>query len=70
MKNKTKYNIGDEVWFINLRKEPMQAKIFRINVEVRRKNIYVEYSLSNKEFIVTRKEKELFSSKEELLKSL
>lgn len=66
----TKHNIGDEVWFINLRKEPMQAKIFRINVEVRRKNIYVEYSLSNKEFIVTRKEDELFPTKEELLKSL
>lgn len=66
----TKYSIGDEVWFINLRKESMQAKIFRINVEVRRKNIYVEYSLSNKEFIVTRKEEELFSTKEELLKSL
>lgn len=66
----TKYNIGDEAWCINLRKEPMQAKIFRINVEVKRKNIYVEYSLSNKEYIVTRKVEELFPTKEELLKSL
>lgn len=66
----TKYSICDEVWFINLRKEPMQAKIFRINVEVRRKNIYVEYSLSNKEFIVTRKEEDISPTKEELLKSL
>ena len=68
MKIETKYNIGDEVWFI-FDGKPLNGKIVKISeytikIEVRFKD--------GKDYLFSREIKgfELFPTKEELLKSL
>ena len=67
----TKYNIGDEVWFINHNKVCVSF-ITDIRVRKNKTNIKVEYHIEPQHKIVfgVIKEQELFSTKEELLKSL
>lgn len=70
MKIKTKYNIGDEVWFqtlgINYR-----AKIMEINVHCLLCGaVLIHYKLERKGYYYDRDEDELFPTKEELIKSL
>jgi hypothetical protein len=67
----TKYNIGDEVWFMNENKVYVS---FVEDVRVKRnsKNTKIEYmveSMQKKDFGL-KKEQDLFPTKEELLKSL
>ena len=68
MKIETKYNIGDDVWFI-FDGKPLNGKIVKISeytikIEVRFKD--------GKDYLFSREIKgfELFPTKEELLKSL
>ena len=66
----TKYNIGDEVWFMN-DGEPTSERIVRIDVERYEQKQYVEYTVVLSDVILTSfYEQELFPTKEELLKSL
>lgn len=66
----TKYNIGDEVWFMN-EGEPTSEKIVRIDVEQYERKQFVEYTVVLSDVILTSfYEQELFPTKEELLKSL
>ncbi len=67
MEIKTKYNIGDEVWF--MRKEPCKGKITSLFIYFTGKayvTFVVLYDGRNIEF----EESELFPTKEELLASL
>lgn len=68
MKIETKYNIGDEVWFL-FDGEPLNGKIARISVyTIKIKIIFRD----GKEYFFRKciKGFELFPTKEELLKSL
>lgn len=66
----TKYNIGDEVWFMN-EGEPTSEKIVRIDVEQYERKQFVEYTMVLSDVILTSfYEQEVFPTKEELLKSL
>ena len=66
----TKYNIGDEVWFMN-DGEPTSERIVRIDVERYEQKQYVEYTVVLSDVILTSfYEQELFPTKEELLNSL
>lgn len=66
----TKYNIGDEVWFMN-EGEPTSEKIVRIDVEQYEQKQYIEYTVILCDVILTSfYEEEIFPTKEELLKSL
>lgn len=68
---KTKYNIGDEVWFMNENKACVSF-IEDVRVKKNSKNTKIEYmveSMQKKDFGL-KKEQDLFPSKEELLKSL
>ena len=60
----TKYNIGDEVWFTTNSRQPVKAKITKIYIdgESQCRYLFDEY--------VPRLERDLFPTKEELLKSL
>lgn len=67
----TKYNIGDEVWFMNENKAYVSF-IKDVMVKRNNKNTKIEYmveSMQKKDFGL-KKEQDLFSTKEELLKSL
>lgn len=67
----TKYNIGDEVWFIWENKVYVSF-IEDVRVKRNNKNIKIEYmveSMQKKDFGL-KKESDLFPTKEELLKSL
>lgn len=59
----TKYNIGDTVWFMHDNK-CVSKKVENINIDVYHK--YVQYMFDE----IWLSEKHLFSTKEELLKSL
>lgn len=64
---KTKYNIGDEVWYKDF-KEIYHDRISNIFIDVDcLGRIHIDYELWND---VTKEECKLFPSKEELLKSL
>ena len=66
----TKYNIGDEVWFMN-DGEPTSERIVRIDVEQYERKQFVECTVVLSDVILTSfYEQELFPTKEELLKSL
>ena len=66
----TKFNIGDEVWFMN-EGEPISEKIVRIDVEQYERKQFVEYTVVLGDCILTTfYEQEIFPTKEELLKSL
>lgn len=67
----TKYNIGDEVWFMNENKVYVSF-IEDVRVKRNNKNTKIEYmveSMQKKDFGL-KKEQGLFPTKEELLKSL
>jgi hypothetical protein len=67
----TKYNIGDEVWFMNENKVYVSF-IEDVRVKRNSKNTKIEYmveSMQKKDFGL-KKEQDLFPAKEELLKSL
>lgn len=60
----TKYNIGDEVWFIDGHNRPRRDRVASIRIMSDLSILYyLKVSLS-------REEDELFSTKEELIKSL
>ena len=66
----TKYNIGDEVWTLDVFGEPCKGEILSISTFSNYKNKkrdYISYYIHN---IGNRNECELFPTKEELLKSL
>jgi hypothetical protein len=69
MKIETKFNVGDEVWYMNNNLPSKRAvkaiSIFRTKNDVRIKYLWDEYS--DKEYVV---ERLAFASKEELLASL
>ena len=66
----TKYNLGDEVWFMN-EGEPISEKIVRIDVEQYERKQFVQYTVVLSDVILTTfYEQEVFPTKEELLKSL
>lgn len=65
MEIKTKYNIGDKVWFIHQNKcVSMEVE----NILMNGKDMYVQYTFNNNEIWLS--ENHLFPTKEELLKSL
>ena len=66
MNIKTKYNIGDEVWFI-FNYKPTQGKILGLTIY---SPTYYFYTVSILHTSGTMNEKDLFPTKEELLKSL
>lgn len=67
----TKYNIGDEVWFIweNIVQSAKIDGIWRITVNPEKSVIY-QLDMKWNEAPLLFKENALFSSKEELIKSL
>ena len=69
MEIKTKFNINDEVWFIYDNKV-IKRKIVRINIEIEseQRTIYRLNPCINN--VLQFEEKNLFPTKEELLKSL
>lgn len=67
---KTKYSIGDEVWFGSLGFEE-SAKICEININVVIDgDVRIEYGLEKSRCYWKRNEHEIFLNKEEFLKSL
>ena len=71
MKIETKYNIGDEVWVANVFREPIEVKVYGIVAEVKDSNVLIDYHVGiDKNGCTLRKEELVFSTKEELLKSL
>lgn len=69
MKIETKYDIGQEVWTLNIFDEPCKGEILSISTfnMYKKRHDYVSYYIQN---IGSRIEKELSPTKEELLKSL
>lgn len=66
----TKFNIGDEVWFMN-EGEPISEKIVRIDVEQYERKRFVEYTVVLGDCLLTTfYEQEIFPTKEELIKNL
>lgn len=65
----TKYNIGDEVWFLYNR-EPVNKDIRAIKTGTSRRLQYIKYVFRENELSFEKDESELFPTKEELLKSL
>lgn len=62
MEISTKYNIGDEVWVMSIGR-PFCTKIISIRID--------KYGLSyNLKYLTAVEEKQIFPTKEELLKSL
>lgn len=61
----TKYNIGDEVWFM-YRDIPIKDKIIRITINIIKNDVCLLYETAR--FVFS--ESDLFPTKEELLKSL
>lgn len=67
----TKYNIGNKVWVANIFKEPIEVKVYGIVAEVKDSNVLIDYHVGiDKNGCSLRKEELVFSTKEELLKSL
>jgi len=69
MKIETKYNIGDEVWALDFFEQPCKGEILSISTfnVYKKRHDYVSYYIHN---LGNRKEKEIFPTKEELLKNL
>ena len=69
MKIETKFNIGDEVWTLDFFEQPCKGEILSISTFnlYTKGHDYVSYYIHN---LGKRKEQEIFSTKEELLKSL
>jgi hypothetical protein len=65
----TKYNIGDEVWFIE-ENEPKSDVILGIEINVYKGRQFIEYLFANDSYPYGLNESELFPTKGELLKSL
>lgn len=66
----TKHNIGDKVWFQTLGIN-YKAKVMEIRMRVFSDNdIIINYSLERSGYYYERNEDELFSTKDELLKSV
>lgn len=61
----TKYNIGDTVWFMHDNK-CVSKKVENIKIDV--DNMYIQYMFDGNDIWLS--EKHLYSTKEELLKSL
>ena len=70
MISETKYNIGDEVW-INSLGHHIKGKVNEINISVLiNGSVHIIYRIKKSGYFFERNEDELFSTKEELLKSL
>lgn len=69
MKIETKYNIGDEVWFLGYHNCKRKGVVFHIYVTVENGQINTFYCVNNK-WQMGYSESSLFPTKEELLKSL
>ena len=67
----TKYNIGDEVWFMDNNK-PTKGIVAKLDIDVSRKgDWYIEhYKVEAIGFLHFKVGQDLFPTKEELLKSL
>lgn len=67
----TKYNIGDEVWFMNMNK-PTKGSVVKIDIDIaRRGDWYIEhYKVEADRIIYQHIGQSIFPTKEELLKSL
>lgn len=65
----TKYNIGDQVWFMD-GLEPVSKEILRIDIEVYNVKTIIEYDVMLGDIITGFYEHQIFPTKEELLKSL
>jgi hypothetical protein len=66
----TKYNIGDEVWFLSYH-SPRKARIYGMSIYVSNSGkVSLLYSITEKDVYWLKREKDLFSTKEELLNSL
>jgi hypothetical protein len=66
---KTKYNIGQKVWFAEEGDEKCE-EVFGIEVNVYKDKLFIEYLFANDSYPYGLNESELFPTKEELLKSL
>lgn len=60
----TKYNIGDEVWAMSYNNHPHCVRITSISIK---SDLSIMYNFPT---LFSREEKEIFPTKEELLKSL
>lgn len=70
MKIETKFNVDDSIFFIKNGKVE-QSKITDIRIDVNKNDINIEYLIGNSAFNYDIcKEELLFSTKEELIKSL
>ena len=67
MQIETKYNINDEVWFINNNKVK-NLSIMAIMTFFEKNTLTIEYGLNS--YIGKFKESDLFATKEDLIKSL
>lgn len=67
----TKYNTGDEVWFMNMNK-PTKGSVVKIDVDVARSgDWYIEhYKVEVSGIVYQHIGQSIFPTKEELLKSL
>ena len=65
----TKYNIGDEVWVLD-GLEPISREVLRIDIEVYNAKTIIEYDVMVGDVLTGFYEREIFPTKEELLKSL
>ena len=66
----TKYNIGDEVWFLSYN-SPRKARMCGMSIYVQNSSeITILYSLNEKDVYWHKREQDLFPTKGELLKSL
>lgn len=67
----TKYNIGDEVWFMD-RNKPIKGIAIKLDIDIARKgDWYIEhYKVEANGFQYCKVGQNLFPTKEELLKSL
>lgn len=67
----TKYNIGDEVWFMNMNK-PTKGSIVKIDIDIAKSgDWYIEhYKVEVGGIVYQHIGQSIFPTKEELLKSL
>ena len=71
MEIKTKFDVGDKVWFM-LNSKPIEAKIYKINIYGTKdeKQTSITYSVESSLYFGVFNEKKLYASKEELINSL
>ena len=68
---KTKHSIGDEVWVANVFGEPFKVEVYGVAVEVLGNITVISYYVGlNEGSCSVRRECDVFSTKEELLKCL